>query len=66
MKDVAGKVAFITGGSSGIGRGIALAFARAGMKVVATGRRQPHLDEAAALFAAEGLDVVTMQLDVTD
>lgn len=66
MKDVEGKVAFITGGSSGIGRGIALAFARAGMHVVATGRRQQHLDESAALFAAEGLDVVALQLDVTD
>jgi NAD(P)-dependent dehydrogenase (short-subunit alcohol dehydrogenase family) len=66
MKDVAGKVAFVTGGSSGIGRGIALAFARAGMSVVATGRRLQHLEESAALFAAEGLDIVTIQLDVTD
>jgi NAD(P)-dependent dehydrogenase (short-subunit alcohol dehydrogenase family) len=66
MKDVEGKVAFVTGGSSGIGRGITLAFARAGMHVVATGRRPQHLQESAALFAAEGLDVVTMQLDVTD
>lgn len=66
MKDVAGKVAFITGGSSGIGLGIALAFARAGMHVVAAGRRQGHLAEAAARFAAEGLRVRTMQVDVTD
>jgi NAD(P)-dependent dehydrogenase (short-subunit alcohol dehydrogenase family) len=66
MKDVEGKVAFVTGGSSGIGLGIVLAFARAGMHVVATGRRPQHLEESAALFAAEGLDVVTMQLDVTD
>ncbi|HUZ24981.1 MAG TPA: SDR family NAD(P)-dependent oxidoreductase [Streptosporangiaceae bacterium] len=66
MQEVNGKVAFITGGSSGIGLGIALAFARAGLHVVATGRRQEHLDSAAALFAAEGLDVHTMRLDVTD
>ena len=66
MKDVAGRVAFVTGGCSGIGLGIALAFARAGMHVVATSRRRPHVDESAALFAAEGLDVDVLQLDVTD
>jgi NAD(P)-dependent dehydrogenase (short-subunit alcohol dehydrogenase family) len=66
MQDVEGKVAFITGGSSGIGLGIALAFARAGMRVAVAGRRQQHLDESAALFAAEGLDVHGMLLDVTD
>jgi NAD(P)-dependent dehydrogenase (short-subunit alcohol dehydrogenase family) len=66
MDDLEGKVAFITGGSSGIGRGIALAFARAGMRVVATGRREQHLAEAAKLFADEGLEVETRQLDVVD
>ncbi|MBX6389394.1 MAG: SDR family NAD(P)-dependent oxidoreductase, partial [Frankia sp.] len=66
MRDVEGKVAFITGGSSGIGLGIALAFARAGMNVVITGRRGTHLAEASARFAAEGLEVRTMKLDVTD
>jgi NAD(P)-dependent dehydrogenase (short-subunit alcohol dehydrogenase family) len=66
VQDVEGRVAFITGGSSGIGRGIALAFARAGMKVVVTGLRRQHLDESAALFAAEGLEVRAVQLDVTD
>jgi NAD(P)-dependent dehydrogenase (short-subunit alcohol dehydrogenase family) len=66
MHEVDGKVAFITGGSSGIGLGITLAFARAGMRVVATSRRQQHLTESAELFAAEGLDVHVMQLDVTD
>jgi NAD(P)-dependent dehydrogenase (short-subunit alcohol dehydrogenase family) len=66
MKDVAGRVAFVTGGCSGIGLGIALAFARAGMRVVATSRRRPHLAESAALFATEGVEVDVMQLDVTD
>lgn len=66
MKEVAGKLAFVTGGSSGIGRGIAVAFARAGMRVVITGRRQEHIDESLAQFADLGLDVEALQLDVTD
>ncbi|RBY82410.1 SDR family NAD(P)-dependent oxidoreductase [Geodermatophilus sp. TF02-6] len=66
MEDVEGRVAFVTGGSSGIGRGIALAFARAGMRVVISGRRQEHVDESLAEFAAAGLDVEAVLLDVTD
>lgn len=64
--DLDGRVAVITGGSSGIGRGIALAFARAGMTVVVTGRSPGHLAETTALFAEHGLEVGTMQVDVTD
>jgi NAD(P)-dependent dehydrogenase (short-subunit alcohol dehydrogenase family) len=66
MRDVHGKVAIITGGSSGIGRGIALAFARAGMRVVVTGRREDHLKETVAQFAHLGLDVDARSVDVTD
>src|SRR5699024_1448980 len=66
MRDVHGKVAVITGGSSGIGRGIALAFARAGMRVVVTGRRKEHLDETVAELAGHGLDVEAQRVDVTD
>lgn len=66
MRDTQGKVAVITGGSSGIGRGIALAFARAGMRVVVTGRSEEHLRETAKEFAERGLPVDTRSVDVTD
>jgi NAD(P)-dependent dehydrogenase (short-subunit alcohol dehydrogenase family) len=66
MKDVEGKVAFITGGSSGIGLGIARAFADAGMKVAFTYRNKSHLDEAMTYLASAGDRVHAIDLDVTD
>ena len=48
MKSVAGKVAFITGGASGIGLGIAGAFVEAGMKVVLADLRPDHIEQALA------------------
>ncbi|MGH8228120.1 MAG: SDR family NAD(P)-dependent oxidoreductase [Steroidobacteraceae bacterium] len=48
MEHVEGKVAFITGGASGIGLGMAKAFARAGMLVAIADVRQDHLDAAAS------------------
>ncbi|MEV4900943.1 SDR family NAD(P)-dependent oxidoreductase [Citricoccus sp. NPDC055426] len=66
MRDLTGRVAVVTGGSSGIGRGIALACARAGMTVYATGRSEDHLAETQEEFAARGLEVATVKVDVTD
>jgi NAD(P)-dependent dehydrogenase (short-subunit alcohol dehydrogenase family) len=66
MKDVEGKVAFITGGDSGIGLGIARAFADAGMKVVITYRNKSHLDEAMKLLASANDRVHAIDVDVTD
>jgi NAD(P)-dependent dehydrogenase (short-subunit alcohol dehydrogenase family) len=68
MKDVQGKVAFITGGASGIGLGIAGAFVDAGMKVVLADLRQDHIDEALAAFGQRGHSkaVHAIRLDVTD
>lgn len=66
MKDVKGKVAFITGGGSGIGLGIAKAFADEGMKVVLADIRQSALDNAMAYFKEKGQPAHAIQLDVTD
>ena len=66
MKDVEGKVAFITGGDSGIGLGIARACADAGMKVVITYRTKAHLDDAMKYLGAAGDRVHAINVDVTD
>ena len=65
MRDVEGKVAFITGGASGIGWGMARAFMSAGMKVVVADLLQQHLDEVAAQHpGANNLHLI--KVDVTD
>ncbi len=66
MKDVKGKVAFITGGASGIGLGIAKVFANNGMKVVVVDSRQEALDEAMKYFNAKKQPVHPIKLNVTD
>jgi NADP-dependent 3-hydroxy acid dehydrogenase YdfG len=66
MKDVAGKVAFVTGGNSGIGLGIARAFVDAGMKVGITYRTKANLDEAMKHFEKEADRVYAVNVDVTD
>ena len=66
MKDVKGKVAFITGGASGIGLGMAKVFVNAGMKVVIADVRQDHLDQAEYYFEQAKMSVHSLRLDVTD
>jgi NAD(P)-dependent dehydrogenase (short-subunit alcohol dehydrogenase family) len=68
VKELNGKVAFVTGGGSGIGLGIAGAFVNAGMKVVLADLRQDHLDSALAEFRQRGQSqsVHGIRLDVTD
>jgi len=68
MKDVRGRVAFITGAASGIGLGIAGAFVEAGMNVVLADLRQDHIEEALLVFGKRGQlnSVHAIRLDVTD
>jgi NAD(P)-dependent dehydrogenase (short-subunit alcohol dehydrogenase family) len=63
MSKLNGKVAVITGGSSGIGLAAAQRFVAEGAHVFITGRRQSELDKAAALI---GRNVTTVQGDVAD
>jgi NAD(P)-dependent dehydrogenase (short-subunit alcohol dehydrogenase family) len=53
---LAGKVAWITGASRGIGLAIAAAYAAAGAKVVLSSRKQEGLDQAAAQLSAQGYE----------
>jgi NAD(P)-dependent dehydrogenase (short-subunit alcohol dehydrogenase family) len=60
--DVEGKTAFVTGGASGIGLGMATAFSRAGMDVVIADLRPDHIERAREQLP----DVRAIELDVTD
>jgi NAD(P)-dependent dehydrogenase (short-subunit alcohol dehydrogenase family) len=65
LKEVEGKVAFITGGASGIGYGMAQSFLDAGMKVVVADLLQQHLDEVASRHpGANNLHLI--KVDVAD
>jgi NAD(P)-dependent dehydrogenase (short-subunit alcohol dehydrogenase family) len=66
LADVTGKVAFVTGGSSGIGLGMVRAFAAAGMKVIFTYLHDEHRDETLAFFKDTHAEVHAIRLDVTD
>jgi uncharacterized protein len=60
-----GKVVLITGGSSGLGRALATAFARAGAQVVVSARSSDALETVAADLRATGAQVLAIPADVT-
>jgi NADP-dependent 3-hydroxy acid dehydrogenase YdfG len=66
MKDVTGKVAFVTGGASGMGLAMARSFSAAGMKVAIADIEQAALDRVKAEFAKTNAEVITLKVDVTD
>jgi len=65
MKNVMDKVAFVTGGASGIGLGMARVFLRNGMKVVIADIRADHLESAKQSLDA-GARAHFIRLDITD
>lgn len=61
-----GKLAVVTGGTSGIGRALSIGLADAGADVVATARRQQQVDETAAEIEARGKKTLRVASDVGD
>jgi NAD(P)-dependent dehydrogenase (short-subunit alcohol dehydrogenase family) len=64
--DLSGRVAVVVGGTSGIGRAIALGFAEAGADVVVSGRRAELIDTVAKEIEAKGRRSVRQPADVAD
>src|SRR6185437_282510 len=65
MREVAGKVALVTGGASGIGLGIVRTLARAGVRVAIADVRAEALRSASVSLAGEGLTALCVELDVS-
>jgi NAD(P)-dependent dehydrogenase (short-subunit alcohol dehydrogenase family) len=63
--DLEGKVALVTGGTSGIGRETALLFAKSGAKVVVSGRREKEGAETLELILTGGGEGLFVKADVT-
>ena len=61
MRDVAGKVAFITGGASGLGLAMAHSFTGAGMKVAIADVEDSALEAAKRAFADINSQVITLE-----
>ncbi|HEY5211353.1 MAG TPA: SDR family oxidoreductase [Stellaceae bacterium] len=65
MEALTGRVAIVTGGNSGIGRAIALAYAAEGAKLVLAARRADQLKEVAEQIVAAGGAALAVPTDIT-
>lgn len=66
FSDLTGRVAVVTGGTSGIGRELAIGLAEAGADVVPTGRRQSLLSAVCAEIRSTGVRTLEISCDVGD
>jgi NAD(P)-dependent dehydrogenase (short-subunit alcohol dehydrogenase family) len=66
VSDISRKVAIVTGAGRGIGRGISIAYGRAGAKVVAASRTAETVDSLVAEITNEGGTAIAVQCDVGD
>lgn len=64
--DQAQRVAVVTGGNRGIGFEVCRQLARAGLRVVLTGRDRSKAEQSSQTLRGEGLDVAAASLDVAD
>jgi len=64
--DLSGRIAVVIGGTSGLGRTIALGLAEAGADVVSSGRRQELVDEVSAQIRALGHETLSHSVNVSD
>src|ERR1700732_5526540 len=65
MNEFQDKVAIVMGGTSGIGRAAAIAYAREGAKVVVAGRRATEGEETVRLLQAQGGEGIFVKTDVS-
>jgi NAD(P)-dependent dehydrogenase (short-subunit alcohol dehydrogenase family) len=66
MRKLENRVAVVTGGGRGIGRAIALAFAREGAKVAVTARSTDELNEVVSSIQKEGGEAAAISADLAD
>ena len=66
MQDLRGRTAVVTGGGSGIGRGLALTFASEGMNVAVVDVEEDKAEAVAGEARAKGVKAIAAKVDVTD